>query len=430
MNAISPELARLLSGTTQAVWLSRQGTLREGYLCFATRPGTADHVVGVGTLPLGTATVHELVAEDVLSSVRHDSAGAVLAEWARVVCDGGHLRLTVPNFEAVAELLADGRSAELRRLLYGGRRFGEDGMDEATSDAWSPEELEHTLAGVGFVVEEIDAGTMITLSARRAAVTAKRATGEVPPVCVLVTSTGGADALLGRLRALCGTDAGVDFETVVLVNGPDEASRALVAALEGDVTTATSPVVLDPAAAFDEAARFARADTIVALSPRARPVDGWLAPPCRPSRRRDDRAERCCSHPTRARLSFMQASTSSGTAPSRLSTPRRVLVPARRDGARMRCGRRRRRSRGLRLEARSLGGAPRPCPGVVGKRRCDRLVPPGALIGPALRRCGRLRRDSRPSGRGRPESRASGMVLGRAHHAASPTGTSACRHRA
>ena len=277
VNAISPELAELLSSATHAIQLSRRGTTRDGYLCYATRPGTAGQVVDAGVLPLGAATVHELAAEDVLASIRHDSAGAVLAEWARVVCDGGHLRIAVPNLDAVRNLLADGRSAELRRLLYGGRRFGEAGTDEANADAWSPEELEHTLTGVGFVVEEIDAGTMITVSARRAAVLAKRATGEVPPVCVLVTSTGGADALLGRLRVLCETDAGVDFETVVLVNGPDEPSRALVAALEGDVTAVASPVVLDPAAAFDEAARFARADVVVALSPRARPVDGWLA---------------------------------------------------------------------------------------------------------------------------------------------------------
>ncbi|MGA2803318.1 MAG: glycosyltransferase [Acidimicrobiales bacterium] len=277
VKAISVELAELLSGTTEAVRLSREGTTVDGYLCFATRLGAAAQVVDPGNLPFNAATVHELVAEDVLSSVRHDVAGAVLAEWARVVCDGGRLSLAVPNLEVVHDLLADGRSTELRRLLFGGRRFGDDGADEANADAWSPAELGHALTSVGFMVDRIDADSMITVSARRAAVVARRAGGQTPPVCVLVTSTGGADALLGRLRALCETDAGVDFETVVLVNGPDEACLALVEALEGDVTKAASPVVLDPAAAFDEAARFARADTVVALSPRARPVDGWLA---------------------------------------------------------------------------------------------------------------------------------------------------------
>ncbi len=277
VKAISPALAELMAATTEAVRLSRQGSTAEGYRCFATGPGATAQAVAPGKLPLRTATVHELVAEDVLSSVRHESAGAVLSEWARVVCDGGRLSLAVANLEAVPDLLADGRVTELRRLLFGGRRFGDDGADEANADAWSPEELRWALTSVGFEIERFDAGDMITVSARRAAIVARRAAGQTPPVCVLVTSTDGADALLGRLRALCGTDAGVDFETVVLVNGPDEASRALVAALEGDVTVAASPVVLDPAAAFDEAARFARADTLAVLSPRARPTTGWLA---------------------------------------------------------------------------------------------------------------------------------------------------------
>lgn len=277
VSGISPELAKLLSSGTQAVRLSRGGTTLDGYLCYRTGPGTSGDVVDPGALPFGTASLHGLVAEDVLSSVRHDRAGAVLCEWARVLCDGGRLSFEVPNLAAVGELLAKGPSAELRRLLFGGRRFGEAGEEEANADAWSADELEHALSGVGFAVEEIDPGAMIAVTARRCTVLSRPAGDKAPPVCVLVISTGRADSLLGQLRSLCATDAGVDFETVVLVNGPDQASLALVGALEGDVTVATTPVVLDPAAAFDEAARLARADTVVALSPRARPVAGWLS---------------------------------------------------------------------------------------------------------------------------------------------------------
>ena len=336
VRGISPELATLLSTTTQAVQLSRRGVPRGGYLAFSTRPGavgggdgdrgdggtgvggaaaddtgdgdpgdggiggggtggggvkadgtgdggTSDGgtgdviVVDPGTLPLDSATVHELLAEDVLSSVPHERSGAVLLEWARVLCDGGRLRLEVPNIEAVPGLLASGPTAELRRLLFGGRRFGDDGVEEANADAWSPDELEANLQRAGLIVEEITAGTMIAVSARRAAVVAKRAIGEVPPVCVLVTAADGAEDLLCRLRALSTTDSGLDFETVVLLNGPDDDSLALTAALEGDVTTAVSPVRLDASAAIDEAARLARAETLVVLSRRARPADGWLA---------------------------------------------------------------------------------------------------------------------------------------------------------
>ena len=146
--------------------------------------------------------------------------------------------LSVPDLVAVPHLLADGPSAELRRLVFGPRRFGPSGEDEANTDAWSPEELEDALAGVGFVVEELDSAAMIAVSARRRAVASRRAGEGAPPVCVLITSSGNSEALLAQLRALCKSDAGTDFETVVLVNGPDEGALAFAASLEGDVTIA------------------------------------------------------------------------------------------------------------------------------------------------------------------------------------------------
>ena len=63
----------------------------------------------------------------------------------------------------------------------------------------------------------------------------------------------------------------------MLVNGSDDRSVAVITALGGDVTTAVSRLELEPAAALDEAARLARAETVVVLSPRARPTAGWLA---------------------------------------------------------------------------------------------------------------------------------------------------------
>lgn len=274
---ISPELAKLLQANTQAVQLSRRGTALEGYLVYSTRPGTAGGHVACHDLPLGAGVVHDLVTEDVLSSVPHDRAGAVLLEWARVICNGGHLALSVPNLAAVGGLLAEGASAELRRLLFGGRRFGDEGAEEANADAWTREELETTLASVGFLVEDVEAGAMLKVSARRSAVVSRQATTAVLPVSILVTACDGSEDLLAQLRALSLTESGVDFETVVLVNGPDAGSRALCAAVEGDVTTAASSLRLDPSSAVDEAARLGRAETIVVISRRARPLDGWLA---------------------------------------------------------------------------------------------------------------------------------------------------------
>jgi glycosyltransferase involved in cell wall biosynthesis len=283
VRAVSPGLAKLLSTATQAVQLSRRSAHQDGYLVFPTRPEIAansasEGAVDPGALPLGVSTVHELRAEDVLSSVPHDRAGAVLLEWARVLCDGGLLRLEVPNIEAVPEMLAAGASAELRRALFGGRRFGEDGAGEANADAWSAAELEASLKGVGLLIEEMNSDASIVVSARRTAVVSRcPASGVVPPVCVLVTAARGAEDLLSRLRVLSETEPGVDFETVVLVNGSDDRSVAVITALGGDVTTAVSRLELESAAALDEAARLARAETVVVLSPRARPTAGWLA---------------------------------------------------------------------------------------------------------------------------------------------------------
>ena len=207
VRAVSPGLAKLLSTATQAVQLSRRSAHQDGYLVFPTRPEIAansasEGAVDPGALPLGVSTVHELRAEDVLSSVPHDRAGAVLLEWARVLCDGGLLRLEVPNIEAVPEMLAAGASAELRRALFGGRRFGEDGAGEANADAWSAAELEASLKGVGLLIEEMNSDTSIVVSARRTAVVSRcPASGVVPPVCVLVTAACGAEDLLSRFAS-------------------------------------------------------------------------------------------------------------------------------------------------------------------------------------------------------------------------------------
>jgi GT2 family glycosyltransferase/glycosyltransferase involved in cell wall biosynthesis len=277
VHAVSPELAKLIVSSTQAVQLSRSGVGLDGYLTYSTRSHAGGAPVDPGALPLDDATVHDLVGEDVLCAVPHGRAPAVLREWARVICEGGRLRLSVPNLAALPGLIASGSPAELRRVVYGGRRFGDDGLGEANADAWSTSELEACLEDVGFIVEQIDASTSISVSARRAPVVSRRASTAPLAVCVVVTASCGSEELLVQLRALSGTECGVDFETVVFVNGPDDSSWALCSGLEGDVTTARSTICLGAAAAVDEAARLARAQTIVVLSSRARPLDGWLA---------------------------------------------------------------------------------------------------------------------------------------------------------
>jgi hypothetical protein len=271
---LSFDLAVLLERPTKAVHLSRRGLPLDGYEGFATNPGGVNSVPA-GHLPLDDESVHELLAEDVLGSVTHHLALAALCEWARVLADGALLCFEVPNLEAVVAP-ATTSPAKLRRLLYGGRRFGENGEGEANSDAWTAAELESTLPRLGFTLERIEAHDTITVRSRRTRVEADAPTGAAPPVSVLVVGDHGREALLHRLRGLSEADAGIDFETVVLINGPDEEARALRAALSGDLVFAASPTVLEPCVAIDEAARLARGETLVVLATGAELPAGWL----------------------------------------------------------------------------------------------------------------------------------------------------------
>ena len=390
VHAISPELAKLIATSTQAVQLSRSGVGLEGYLAYSIRPHAGAAVVDPGALPLDDATVHDFAGEDVLCAVPHDRAPAVLSEWARVTCEGGRLRLSVPNLDALPGLIANGSPAELRRVVYGGRRFGDDGLGEANADAWSTGELEACLESVGFVVEQIDAGPFLAVSARRAPVASRRAGTKTPAVCVVVTASCGSEDLLAQLRALSGTECGVDFETVVLVNGPDEASWALCSGLEGDVTTARSTMSLDPAAAVDEAARLARAETIVVLSRRARPLDGWLARLVGPL---DDPSVAVSGaavvdeHDLVVQAGFDLVGDAATPALETVarSAYLRAEVALVSDAEVDAVG-----AEAFALTARAMAGASRAASWVVRGRLGHRPVPTGALSGLALRRAGRL----------------------------------------
>jgi glycosyltransferase involved in cell wall biosynthesis len=94
---------------------------------------------------------------------------------------------------------------------------------------------------------------------------------------VVLVADDAAEALLSRLRSLATVPTGIDFETVVFANGPDAAVLRVLDALSGDVTLASSPVRLDPAAAINEAVRMARAEIVAVINGNPVLTDGWLA---------------------------------------------------------------------------------------------------------------------------------------------------------
>jgi len=84
-----------------------------------------DHVADVRDLSfLERGSVHEIYASHVLEHFTRPEILNVLAEWNRVLCGGGVLRLAVPDFEAVVAEYQSNRSLEtVLGLLYGGQNY-------------------------------------------------------------------------------------------------------------------------------------------------------------------------------------------------------------------------------------------------------------------------------------------------------------------
>jgi len=266
---ISPPLAALLGTTTVAVVLGRDVTGGAGL--GGPQPDRLGHETG---------SVHTLDGDATLASFVHDEASSVLGEWARVLCAGGRAIFEVPDLVAAGALLERRDLDGVRRLLY-----GEHPRQAPHRDAWTKSELEQVLPGLGFDIESVESlnpKPALRVSARRRALGVRRASGPVPPATVVVVASDGRDRLLAQLRCLSGTDAGCDFETVVLVNGPDPGSLRLLDALGGDVTAAYSALPLDWSAAVNEAVRLARADSVVVLARATALSEGWLRHLLRP----------------------------------------------------------------------------------------------------------------------------------------------------
>ena len=73
-----------------------------------------DYRVSVATLPMFEDDAAELIySSHVLGYFDRIEARAVLAEWKRVLCPGGILRLAVPDFEALGEIYFQHRNLDM-----------------------------------------------------------------------------------------------------------------------------------------------------------------------------------------------------------------------------------------------------------------------------------------------------------------------------
>jgi glycosyltransferase involved in cell wall biosynthesis/SAM-dependent methyltransferase len=288
--ALSPALAALIEPTisTVAILLSLDGETREGFVaCTPRRDAAPATPAPPDRLPFPAAAAHLLVVRNVLAALRDEEIGFALDEWLRVLAPGGELVVEVPDAAVTARRLlqlseagpgsgSDEHEHELMRTIFGPRRYGEHGDDEAFRTAFTRRRLERTLSGHGFVVASVDevSGTL-TARARAMTLATRLATGPRPEVSAVVVSEHGAPFLRRCLSAIAASDAATSYEVVCLDNAADSATSAFVDSLAGAATVLRSTVRLDTNAAFNLAARFATGRIVALVRDDVALPDGW-----------------------------------------------------------------------------------------------------------------------------------------------------------
>jgi SAM-dependent methyltransferase len=145
---------------------------RSGYVNVDLRPEVADVVCDVRTLPWADGEVDEILAEDLLEHFPADQTADVLAEWHRVLRQGGLLTVKCPNMYQLARAIVAytdlGRLdtvTDLIRNVVGGHRFGPEGSLDVHHWNFIPATLASTLEAAGFDVLSNDGALNMTVKA-------------------------------------------------------------------------------------------------------------------------------------------------------------------------------------------------------------------------------------------------------------------------
>jgi predicted SAM-dependent methyltransferase len=138
----------------------------DGYVHVDLRRDVADVVASADQLPYRDDGVAEILALDMLEHFPAARTHAVLREWHRVLIHGGRLTIKVPNLAALAQAIVDDRTPALMiRNIYGGHRWGPDGMWDAHHTGWTPRLLREQLRDAGFTVVSVDEDLNMTFEA-------------------------------------------------------------------------------------------------------------------------------------------------------------------------------------------------------------------------------------------------------------------------
>lgn len=141
---------------------------RAGYTNVDYRTDVADVEADAANLSRwADGSVDEILAADLLEHFPRVRIPDVLDEWARVLHSGGTLTVKVPNMEALAGALLSSsipRSLVIENI-YGGHRWGPDGMWDSHHWGWVPDDLDTDLTAAGFTVQSNDRAINMTVVA-------------------------------------------------------------------------------------------------------------------------------------------------------------------------------------------------------------------------------------------------------------------------
>lgn len=139
-----------------------------GYVNVDIRPECGDFTADVRYLPWPDACVTEIQAIDILEHFPSVQTDSILKEWRRVLETDGELILRVPNLQVLGELISgDGEQTVMFiRNVYGGHRWGPDGMYDTHHTGWTPSLLEKDLEKAGFSVLHNDRGANMMVKAQ------------------------------------------------------------------------------------------------------------------------------------------------------------------------------------------------------------------------------------------------------------------------
>jgi GT2 family glycosyltransferase len=255
---------------------------RDGYVNIDLRRDVADIVADAGRLPFADGSVGELMAFDLFEHVSEWENPRLLAEWFRVLASGGHLVLRLPNLQLLAAVILqdDVNPDGAVRNVYGGHRYGPDGAWDTHHFGWTPASLAATLARGGFRVLSNDGQLNMTVVAEQmtSRIVSTVALSDFK-ASVIISTRDRADSTFRCLQALSSTDAGDDFELILVDNDSTDATRSLLAALGANLTVVQNEGDLGYARAANQGAARAgaQADVLVFLDNDTQVMDGWLS---------------------------------------------------------------------------------------------------------------------------------------------------------